>query len=112
MKQFTLCAFGAALLLTASASVANAQTAEPSGPLAPQGGAITASATKGAPAPPAVAAQNSHDPNQVLCKRVGDTASRLGGERQCRTRAQWDADEQGAAEMMRGLQEPGSAGSH
>jgi len=31
-----------------------------------------------------------HGPDEVICKRQGDTESRLGGTKVCHTRAEWD----------------------
>lgn len=110
MKQFSSYAGAIALLVSTAATGALAQSATPVLPLAPQGGAVTQSATQGQSAPKV--AENSHDPHQVICKHVEETGSRLGGSRQCRTREQWDENARGAEGMMLGLQNPGSAGSH
>ena len=110
MKQFSSYAGAIALLLSTAATGALAQSATPVLPLAPQGGAVTQSATQGQAAPKV--AENAHDPHQVICKHVEETGSRLGGSRQCRTREQWEENARGAEGMMLGLQNPGSAGSH
>ncbi len=39
---------------------------------------------------PAQAAPKGQDPNQVICKRDGEIGSRLGGDKECHTRAQWE----------------------
>ena len=31
------------------------------------------------------------DPNQRICRSMGETGSRLGGQRICMTRAEWEA---------------------
>jgi hypothetical protein len=36
------------------------------------------------------AAPKGQDPNQVICKRDGEIGSRLGGDKECHTRAQWE----------------------
>jgi len=33
------------------------------------------------------------DPNQRICRSMGETGSRLGGTRVCMTRAQWEAQQ-------------------
>ena len=31
-----------------------------------------------------------NDPNKVICRTVKSSASRLGGQRECHTKAEWD----------------------
>jgi hypothetical protein len=60
----------------------------------------------------AAPAKKAHDPNQVICKSTGETGSRLGGEKKCLTRAQWDAQSAAGSDLVRGIQSPGSANGH
>lgn len=39
---------------------------------------------------PAANAGESHDPNEMICRRVQMLGSRLNAARMCMTRAQWD----------------------
>jgi len=41
-------------------------------------------------AAPTPAKQDPHDPNKVICKQVEEVGTRLGGQRVCMTRAQWN----------------------
>ena len=43
-------------------------------------------------APAAKPKKNPNDPNQMICKIIVPTGSRLGGEKTCMTRAQWEAN--------------------
>lgn len=38
---------------------------------------------------------------QQICKRVGTTGSRIGGERVCKTAAEWERDEQASKDAAR-----------
>lgn len=44
----------------------------------------------GQPATPPVAAKPVADPEKMVCKTIGETGSRLGGKRECKTRAEWE----------------------
>jgi hypothetical protein len=39
---------------------------------------------------PAAAAKPGRDPNQVICRREEEIGSRLGGHKECHTRAEWE----------------------
>jgi len=41
-------------------------------------------------AKPAKAKKDKNDPNRVICKRVGQTGTMLGGKQECHTKAEWD----------------------
>jgi hypothetical protein len=45
------------------------------------------------PAPAAADNPPTPDPNEVICRTVSVTGSRLGASRRCATRAQWAEDE-------------------
>jgi len=33
---------------------------------------------------------NTKDPEQIVCRRIADSSSLVGGRRECRTRANWE----------------------
>jgi hypothetical protein len=83
MTKLSLCAIGAALLFSAGAFSARADDAPGVAQVAPSA----------APVDPVVqsnAYKEAHASNKVICKTTDVTGSRLGGERKCMTRAQWD----------------------
>jgi hypothetical protein len=58
------------------------------------------------------ASKKARDPNEIVCERQEEIGSRLGGQRVCKTRAQW-AEERRAvredvdkAQMQRDLNHP------
>ena len=54
---------------------------------------ITASATVTSPVDRSPqAAKNAQADEKVVCRSINTTGSRLGGERVCKTRAQWNAE--------------------
>ena len=91
-------ALAAALLLSSTAVSVQAQTTSVPVPAEP--------ATQPAPAH---AAKNSHDPNQVICKREQQIGSRLGGQQNCHTRADWEQMSRDSAATMTAMQ---MAGAH
>ena len=56
--------------------------------------------------------KNARDPNEIVCERQEEIGSRLGGERVCKTRAQWAEERRAAredvdkAQMQRDLNHP------
>jgi hypothetical protein len=69
--------------------------------------AQTQTTTGQAPATPATAtgqttktAQNSYDPNEMVCKRIEETGTRLGGEKVCMTRFEWDEKSREARDQL------------
>ena len=52
-------------------------------------GALLASSAGWAEAPSASQASGAPDPNEMICRSVEDTGSRLSRSRICLTRAQW-----------------------
>ncbi|HLK26717.1 MAG TPA: hypothetical protein VKT30_18835 [Caulobacteraceae bacterium] len=71
-------AFAIAALATLAATSARPDNAAPNPPPPEQQAAQT---------PPK---KDPHDPNEVICRRVEELGTRLGGEKVCMTRAQWD----------------------
>lgn len=70
-----------------------------------------ASPTAGASTPAPTAVQNlpsresaPDDPDKVVCKRTANTGSRVGGAKECLTKAQWREREVLNAQAMRDLQ--------
>ncbi len=57
-----------------------------------------------APAAPLRAAQNDHNPNQVICKREDEIGTRLGGYKACHTRAEWDKIARNGGDVVNTLQ--------
>lgn len=79
MTTCTVAALAAALFLSAVAASAQAAATD-----------TTAAAPTTAAQPGALrAAQNGHDPNEVVCKREEEIGTRLGGHKTCHTRADW-----------------------
>ena len=82
----------AALVATFAASASLAQTqATTTGPapaVAPAAGQTTKTAT------------NSYDPNEMVCKRIEETGTRLGGEKVCMTRFEWDEKSREARDQL------------
>jgi hypothetical protein len=60
-------------------------------------GAAFAADPTAAPAPPK---KGGFDPNQIICREVGETGSHLPGERVCATWADWQAQSDHDAHMM------------
>ena len=58
------------------------------------------------------APKNARDPNEIVCERQEEIGSRLGGQRVCKTRAQWAEERRAArqdidkAQMQRDLNHP------
>jgi hypothetical protein len=58
------------------------------------------------------APKNARDPNEIVCERQQEIGSRLGGERVCKTRAQWAEERRVSredidkAQMQRDLNHP------
>jgi len=56
--------------------------------------------------------KKARDPNEIVCERQEEIGSRLGGERVCKTRAQWAEDRRVSredvdkAQMQRDLNHP------
>ncbi len=72
-------------------------------------------AAQPAPAAPAVKASISrdHDPNQVICKHEEETGTRLGGHKECHTRADWEQmarESERATTLMQSASGPGVVG--
>ncbi len=79
MTTLRSAAIAAALLISAAAGSALAAT-------------DTVAATAPATQPATLrAAQNDHDPNQLICKHEEVIGTRLGGHKTCHTRAGWEA---------------------
>ena len=91
-------------MFTALAAAAALQTLSPgAAPPAPSGVA---------PPPTSDAAVAPSDADKVICRRTANTGSRLGGAKECLTKAQWtDRDVQNAQMtrdiQARGFQKPG-----
>ena len=49
--------------------------------------------TSATPASVDAASTSTGDPNRIICKRMAETGTRLGGKRICQTQAEWDAQE-------------------
>jgi hypothetical protein len=45
-------------------------------------------------------AQNGYDPNEMVCKRIEETGTRLGGEKVCMTRFEWDEKSREARDQL------------
>lgn len=56
-------------------------------------------------APPVEATADEGE--KVVCKRIEDTGSRVRKTKVCHTKAEWDAQEKGAQETLRGIQQKG-----
>ena len=68
-----------------------------------------AAAPASAPQPGVLrAAQNSHDPNEVVCKREEVIGTRLGGHKDCHTRADWANMARDAARATTDIQTNGN----
>jgi len=52
---------------------------------------------------PAKAYMDAHDHNKVICKTTEVTGSRLGGEKVCRKRAEWDDIAHEDSSVLNGL---------
>ena len=89
-------ALAAALLFSAAA--VSAQAAATDTP-------AVAPATQPAPLR---AAQNAHDPNQVICRHDEEIGTRLGGQKTCRTRADWDNISRKGADYLNDIQASGA----
>jgi hypothetical protein len=76
-----------AFALAASTLPAMSDTPGSSGAATPAAGATTTTTTTTGTTPPKMS-ENDYQ-NQVICKRVEDTGSRLPAARECHTRAQW-----------------------
>lgn len=64
-------------------------------------GALFLSAAAMAQAPSRSASKSgSYDPNQTICRTIGETGSRLARSRVCMTRAQWDERRREARENV------------
>jgi hypothetical protein len=56
--------------------------------------------------------KKARDPNEIVCERQEEIGSRLGGQRVCKTRAQWAEDRRASredvdkAQMQRDLSQP------
>ncbi len=78
-----LAAFGFAAIASLIATVAFATDAtQSSNPQPPPGQQLAQTPPKADP----------HDPNKVICKEIEELGSRLGGEKVCMTRAQWNEE--------------------
>jgi hypothetical protein len=49
--------------------------------------------TSAAPASADAVSTSNGDPNKLVCKRLGETGTRLGSKRICQTQAEWDEQE-------------------
>jgi hypothetical protein len=82
----------AAVLATFAAPAALAQTqtttTSPAPAVAPAAGQTTKMAS------------NGYDPNEVVCRRIEETGTRLGGEKVCMTRFQWDQKRDQARDQL------------
>jgi len=58
----------------------------------------TETSTNGASAQTAAAPEK--DPNEVICRNVQSSASRLGRAKECRTRAEWEAQSEHTRNQM------------
>src|ERR1700722_5687091 len=67
-----------------------------------------------APGAQVAAAKGPDDPNQIICKTVEVTGSRLGSKRTCRTRATWDDMARASREATESFQnsDTGASGPH
>ncbi len=75
---------------------------------APASGPAHAAAGTAPPASSAAfSAPQGLDMDRVVCRRLAETGSRLGGATQCATKAQWRQRELDTAEYIRGAQSKG-----
>ena len=90
-------ALAAALLFSAAAVSAQAATDTPS-----------AAAVPASQPAPLRSASNAHDPNEVVCKREEVIGTRLGGHKDCHTRADWADMARDAARATSDIQNNGN----
>jgi hypothetical protein len=83
MTKLSLCALTAALLFSGGAFSAMADDSPGVAQVAPPAAPVDTVAQSNA-------YKEAHASNKVICKDMEVTGSRLGGERKCMTRAQWD----------------------
>jgi hypothetical protein len=57
-----------------------------------------------APAPAAADNASAYNPNEVICRTVRATGSRIASSRRCATRAQWAEDDRMQREAIRSAQ--------
>lgn len=102
MRQMALTALTAALVTFACGAAMAAEPAAAPGATVPP----TPPATAAKPIKPARGA-----PDEVICKSVLETGSRLGGKRVCMTRADWTNQSREASEFL-GNSHPTQLPSH
>jgi hypothetical protein len=51
------------------------------------------------------------DPNELVCKRIAETGSRVKKVKVCKTRAEWDAIAEDAKSTAKDINRKGSAGA-
>jgi len=93
MTMKSVSAIGAVLLLAAGASGAFAQQSSTPAAAAPSNLQAKASSSS-----------KSRDPNEMVCKRSDTTGSRLGANKQCHTRAEWDQMDRYTQDTVRGAE--------
>jgi hypothetical protein len=87
LKQFQILIAAAAFALTAGAAAMADPAPATSGDQASAPPTPAAAGTTGTDAPKA---KPAHDPNQMICRTILPTGSRLGGQKVCQTRHDWD----------------------
>lgn len=98
MRSFNLLAV-ALILGVSSPALADSTDGSAASPAAAASGATTApTASQQAAATPKV--DPAHDPDKVICHYITPTGSRLGGQKVCHTRREWNQNTQDSQDAL------------